>query len=286
MLSNKVSEIMTTNLTAVPADASVFEVVERMVTEDVGRVIITDADVPVGIFTEKDVLKRVVSADLDLRTTKIQEVMTSPVRAVVEETRIVDAFARMYRGKYRHLLVRGRRGKIIGILSMRRILNLAVELGQGASETRMVADIAAATPVLVDESTTVRATVDLMNQRGLTAIIVTKDGAPSGIFTERDLLKRVAAQGIDVKATAISQVMTAPIIKMLRSALVGDVLAEMYRQDIRNMPVSGTGGEVVGLLSMPEILQYATAFNIDEQVRRTWKEVAEFMDSEDQYTPG
>jgi signal-transduction protein with cAMP-binding, CBS, and nucleotidyltransferase domain len=286
MLSNKVSEIMTTNLTAVPADASVFEVVERMVTEDVGRVIITDADVPVGIFTEKDVLKRVVSADLDLRTTKIQEVMTSPVRAVVEETRIVDAFARMYRGKYRHLLVRGRRGKIIGILSMRRILNLAVELGQGASETRMVADIAAATPVLVDESTTVRATVDLMNQRGLTAIIATKDGAPSGIFTERDLLKRVAARGIDVKATAISQVMTAPIIKMPRSALVGDVLAEMYRQDIRNMPVSGTGGELVGLLSMPEILQYATAFNIDEQVRRTWKEVAEFMDSEDQYTPG
>ena len=286
MLSNKVSEIMTTNLTAVPADASVFEVVERMVTEDVGRVIITDADVPVGIFTEKDVLKRVVSADLDLRTTKIQEVMTSPVRAVVEETRIVDAFARMYRGKYRHLLVRGRRGKIIGILSMRRILNLAVELGQGASETRMVADIAAATPVLVDESTTVRATVDLMNQRGLTAIIATKDGAPSGIFTERDLLKRVAARGIDVKVTAISQVMTAPIIKMPRSALVGDVLAEMYRQDIRNMPVSGTGGELVGLLSMPEILQYATAFNIDEQVRRTWKEVAEFMDSEDQYTPG
>ena len=286
MLSNKVSEIMTTNLTAVPVDASVFEVVELMVAEDVGRVIVTDADVPVGIFTEKDVLKRVVSADLDLRTTKIQEVMTSPVRAVVEETRIVDAFARMYRGKYRHLLVRGRRGKIIGILSMRRILNLAVELGQGASETRMVADIAAATPVLVDESTTVRATVDLMNQRGLTAIIATKDGAPSGIFTERDLLKRVAALGIDVKATAISQVMTAPIIKMPRSALVGDVLAEMYRQDIRNMPVSGTGGEVVGLLSMPEILQYATAFNIDEQVRRTWKEVAEFMDSEDQYTPG
>ena len=169
---------------------------------------------------------------------------------------------------------------------LRRILNLAVELGQGASETRIVADVAAATPVLVDESTTVRVTVDLMNKRGLTAIIATKDGAPSGIFTERDLLKRVAAQGIDAKATAIKQVMTAPIIKMPRSALVGDVLAEMYRQDIRNMPVSGTGGELVGLLSMPEILQYATAFNIDEQVRRTWKEVAEFMDSEDQYTPG
>jgi signal-transduction protein with cAMP-binding, CBS, and nucleotidyltransferase domain len=286
MLSNKVSEIMTTNLTAAPVTASIFEVVELMVAQDVGRVIITDADVPVGIFTEKDVLKRVVSAELDLRTAKIQKVMTSPVRAVVEETHIVDAFARMYRGKYRHLLVRGRRGKIIGILSMRRILNLAVELGQGASETRIVADITAATPIVVDESSTVRATVDLMNQHGVSAVIVTQNGSPSGIFTERDLLKRVAAQEADVKITTIKQVMTSPIIKMPRSALVGDVLAEMYRRDIRHMPVSGTAGDLVGLLSMPEILQYATAFNIDEQVRRTWKEVAELMETEDQYTPG
>jgi hypothetical protein len=37
---------------------------------------------------------------------------------------------------------------------------------------------------------------------------------------------------------------------------------------------------------MPEILQYARAFNIDEQVRRSWREVAAALDSDDQYTPG
>jgi hypothetical protein len=42
----------------------------------------------------------------------------------------------------------------------------------------------------------------------------------------------------------------------------------------------------MGLVSMPDILQYAQAFDIDEQVRRTWKEVAEFLDNEEQYTPG
>ena len=72
--------------------------------------------------------------------------MTSPVRAVREETHIIDAFGRMYRGKYRHLLVRGRRGKIIGIVSMRRILNVAVELGQGMSETQNLGEIATARP--------------------------------------------------------------------------------------------------------------------------------------------
>ena len=52
------------------------------------------------------------------------------------------------------------------------------------------------------------------------------------------------------------------------------------------MPVKNDQGELTGSVSMPEILQFARAFNIDEQVRRTWKEVAEYLDTDDQYTPG
>lgn len=286
MLSNKVSEIMTTHLTTAPAAASIFEVMATMVAEDVGRIIVTDEDVPIGIFTEKDVLKRVVNVGIDTHKTPIRSVMTAPARAVREETHIIEAFGKMYRGKYRHLLVRGRRGKIIGIVSMRRILNIAVELGQGLNETRTLGDIAAGPIELVDDNTDVHQTVDVMNKKNVTAVVVTRSGKPVGIFTERDVLKRVATKGLPLKQTPLQQVMTAPIITMPKTALVGDVLAEMYRRDIRNMPVRAENGELIGLVSMPEILQYARAFNVDEQVRRTWKEVAEYLDTEDQYTPG
>ena len=286
MLSNKVSEIMTANLTSVSVSTPVLEVMQLMAGEDVGRVIVTDNAVPVGIFTEKDVLRRVVTTGVDPKETNIKEVMTSPIRAVPEETRIVDAFAKMYKGKYRHLLVRGRRGRIVGIVSMRRILKIAVELGQGKDETQTLARIATAAVTSVESSVTIRETVKLMAEKSLSAVIVTEAGSPAGIFTERDVLKRVAAQGLDLAKTAIKQVMTAPPIIMPSTTLVGDALAEMYRRDVRNLPVSGTGDEIVGLVSMPDILQYAQAFDIDEQVRRTWKEVAEFRDSEDQYTPG
>ena len=286
MLSNKVSEIMTANLTSVPISTPVLEVLQLMAGGDVGRVIVTDNAVPVGIFTEKDVLRRVVTTGIDPKKTTIKEVMTSPIRAVPEETRIVDAFARMYKGKYRHLLVRGRRGRIVGIVSMRRILKIAVELGQGKDETQTLARIATAAVTSVESSVTIQETVKLMAEKSLSAVIVTEAGSPAGIFTERDVLKRVAAQGIDLAKTAIKQVMTAPPIIMPSATLVGDALAEMYRRDIRNLPVSGSGGEIMGLVSMPDVLQYAQAFDIDEQVRRTWKEVEEFLDSEDQYTPG
>jgi signal-transduction protein with cAMP-binding, CBS, and nucleotidyltransferase domain len=286
MLSNKVSEIMTTNLTTAPVSATVLEVMGTMVGEDVGRIIIVDNEVPVGIFTEKDVLKRVVGARIDARTAGIKTVLTAPIRAVREETHIVDAFARMFRGKYRHLLVRGRRGKIIGIVSMRRILNLAVELGQGLSESRSLGDIGSEPILSIDASSTVRQTVALMNEKNAGAVIITGGGKPVGIFTERDVLKRVATQAVDPETTKVGAVMTAPLVTMPRSALIGDVLAEMYRRDIRNMPVSGAQGELLGLIAMPEILQYAKAFNIDEQVRRSWREVAAELDSDDQYTPG
>jgi CBS domain-containing protein len=286
MLSNKVNEIMTANLTAAPISAPVINVIQLMTGEDVGRAIITDKAVPVGIFTEKDVLRRVVNSDIDTKNTEIGKVMTSPIRAVPEETLISDAFARMYKGKYRHLLVRGRRGRIVGIVSMRRILKIAVELGQGKRETQTLGNIATAAAPTIDSQATVSETVKLMAEKNLSAVIVCKAGVPTGIFTERDVLKRVAAAGIEPARTSIDQVMTAPPIIMPHTTLVGAALAEMYRRDIRNMPVSADSGKLMGLISMPDILQYAQAFDFDEQVRRTWKEVQEFLDNEDQYTPG
>ena len=47
MLSNRVSEIMTTHLTKAPVSASIYEVMQTMIAEDVGRIIVTDDDVPV-----------------------------------------------------------------------------------------------------------------------------------------------------------------------------------------------------------------------------------------------
>jgi CBS domain-containing protein len=286
VLSNKVSEIMTTNLKTASIVSSIQEVVEMMASADVGRIIVTDKEVPVGIFTEKDVMKRVVNKNIDPRKSPIKEVMTSPIRAVREETHIVEAFGKMYRGKYRHLLVRGRRGKIVGIVSMRRILGIAVELGQGISETKTLGSLISSGALSMDESSSVYETIDLMIQKGVASIVVSAAGKPVGIFTERDVLKRVAANRIDTKKTQVKQVMTSPLVTMADTALIGEALTEMYKRDIRNMPVMARGNELIGILSMPDILQYAAAFNIDEKVRQTWKEVQEYYDAEDHYTPG
>jgi signal-transduction protein with cAMP-binding, CBS, and nucleotidyltransferase domain len=286
MLSNQVKEIMTTQMTSARITETISRVVEIMVTADIGRVIITDADVPVGIFPEKDVLKRVANKGIDLQQTSIREVMTSPIQAVAEETHILEALGRMYQGNFRHLLVRGRRGTIVGIVSMRRILKIAVELGQGLSETRTVGEIMSGQVLTVDEQRSIAESTELMMNKNSSAVVVTQEQRPKGIFTERDLLKRVINKVPDITKTPVREVMTAPLISMPRTTHIGDVLAEMYRRDIRNMPVKDDREELLGIVSMPDVLHYARAFNIDENVRQSWKEVANFWQSEDHYTPG
>jgi CBS domain-containing protein len=286
VLSTKVSEIMTTQVTWAPVGATVREVVDTMVAEDVGRVIVRDNDRPVGIFTERHVLRHVASRHLDLKTVTVASLMTSPILGVGHGTEIVTALAEMLKGKIRHLQVYDDEGSVIGIVSMRRILAIAVELGQGLSEHRTVGSILMGGALAVDETAPVADAVEVMIRRDATAAVVTAASKPIGIFTERDVLTRVVDREIDCKRVAVKDVMTAPLATMPETALVGEVLAEMYRRDIRNMPIIGERGELSGLVAMADVLQYARAFNIEDSVRKTWREIQDYYESQDRYTPG
>jgi len=286
MLSNKVSEIMTTELVSAAAESTVHEVIAQMVARDVGRIIIIRDDLPVGIFTERHVLKHVVNSKLDPQQTPVEKVMSSPFRAVAEDTHIVEALGEMIKGKIRHLQVLGTRDNIVGIVSMRRILEIAVELGHDLGETQTIGSIVTQTPLSMDESESVWSAVEIMNRNAAGAVVVTSTLKPVGLFTERDVLNRVVAKQLDGTNTVLKQVMTSPLILMPDTALVGQVLGEMYRRDIRNMPIVDASDRLAGLVAMSDVLQYARAFDIDEDVRRTWKEIRTFYDSQDNYTPG
>jgi CBS domain-containing protein len=286
MLSTKISEIMTPNVIMAESSTTIFAVMESMANNNVGGLVINEKQTPVGIFTEQDVLKRVMNRQLDLKKTSVKLVMTTPIRAVGRDTHIVEALGKMYRSKFRHLPVRGEKNAIVGMVSMRDILKLAVELGRNLADTQTIGSVISGNATTVDGSQSVHETIEIMIRQDRGCVIVTKDGRPQGIFTERDVLKRVAVKGVEPHRTPIKQVMTSNWLSMPGSALVGEVLGEMHRRDFRNMPILGERGELVGIVSMADVLHYARGLDIDETVRKTWKEIAEFWESEDQYTPG
>lgn len=101
-----------------PRDATVLEAARLMRDQNVGAVLVMEELALLGIFTERDMVTRVVAERRDSETTKLSEVMTAdPDRVEADETAIT-ALRMMDDGGYRHLPVI-ERGAVVGVVSRR-----------------------------------------------------------------------------------------------------------------------------------------------------------------------
>ncbi len=89
-------------------------------------------------------------------------------------------------------------------------------------------------------------------------IVVNKDQRPVGIFTERDLVRRMAEKGHGVLNQAMSQVMNKPLTIISPSATIWDAMTLMGRADIRRLPVV-ENGILVGILTERDLLRLILA---------------------------
>ena len=103
-------------------DALVIDAVHLMFERKVGALAVTEARRCVGIFTERDLLRRVIHAGKDPATTHVKEVMTSPVVSVSDHTSVAEAAGIMRENNFRHLAIADRRGQLEGIVALRYLL--------------------------------------------------------------------------------------------------------------------------------------------------------------------
>jgi len=121
-------------LISVPASATVAEAVAAMTEREVGAVLIMNEDGLVsGIFTERDVVVRVVKQGRDPKTTPISMVMTRDVRFVTPGTTVEAALSLMHVNRHRHLLVIDG-ARLYGLISIGDLVRLLIEHGEGRFE--------------------------------------------------------------------------------------------------------------------------------------------------------
>lgn len=104
-------------------DTTVAEAARIMAEGNVGSMAIVEGSRIVGIFTERDLMRRVVVKGKDAAATPLSEVMTSPVHTVTDDTSIRDAAALMRRHHMRHLPVLDESGDYVGMLALRYLHN-------------------------------------------------------------------------------------------------------------------------------------------------------------------
>jgi CBS domain-containing protein len=119
---NKVSVLTilgekTSSIYCIAVNASVESAVSEMNRQRIGSILIKDGERCVGIFTERDVLTRVVSGGRDPKTTQLSDVMTRDFQSITSDTSVEDAMQIMTDKRVRHLPILNS-DKLVGMISI------------------------------------------------------------------------------------------------------------------------------------------------------------------------
>jgi CBS domain-containing protein len=112
LLRKKGTSVITTD-----PGASVYDTIATMVDHNVGAIVVTDEGGLIGIFTERDYLRRIVLQGRTSKTTTVRDVMTTDVLTVAPTTAVGAALSIMTEARCRHLPVMVA-GRLAGIVSI------------------------------------------------------------------------------------------------------------------------------------------------------------------------
>jgi CBS domain-containing protein len=124
-----VKKVMSQRLTTIDYRKDLKSVAKQMAALDVGSLLVTKDCEVVGIITETDIVRRALAQDVDLGSTKVEELMSYPVHSIDEGESLDRAHQVMGEHHIRHLLVT-QEGKPAGVLSVRNLLESVYEWAQ------------------------------------------------------------------------------------------------------------------------------------------------------------
>ncbi|MFQ5751015.1 MAG: cyclic nucleotide-binding/CBS domain-containing protein [bacterium] len=105
----------------------VYEVIKVMKDNGIGCVCVVDNHELVGIFTERDVLIKVIGGKLNVQKIKIEDVMTPHPEYLFQDDQIAFALNRMHVGGFRHIPLLNFQGQPTGIISVKDIIGHLVK---------------------------------------------------------------------------------------------------------------------------------------------------------------
>ena len=111
----------------VESDILVTDAIMAMKKATVGAVVVVDSGEVKGMFTERDVMLRIVIPKKDPSETRVSDVMSSPVLTISRETSPDEALNTMWKQHFRHLPVVDENGKVEAMISIRHLLHVKVD---------------------------------------------------------------------------------------------------------------------------------------------------------------
>jgi len=263
----KIEEIMTHEVVTITPESTLHEAARLMGEKHIGSLVVMKYDTPVGIITERDLLS-VVSRGIDLekdwlvggvsiKEEKVEKFMSYPVITICLTSQVKEAARIMIEKRIRRLAV-CESGNLVGIITASDMIRSLPEIPETMQVWFEVDYFMTKRVITADEETLVDRVAKIMAEKRIGSVIITSEGEPIGIFTERDLLTKFLAKDKSL-IKEVGKVCSSPLITAPIGISVHDAAVTMTSKHIKRLPITRER-KLVGMLSARDLVEaYARA---------------------------
>ena len=245
----EVGDIMTEDIATVCPGASVVSAAKIMSDKNISCIIVSDNGDLSGIITETDLLKKAVAEGYDFRKMTVEHIMSTPIRSLPRNLSVLDASRIMEAEKIRRLVI-AEDERLVGIITQTDIVRVLTSYSMWKNvEELMTSDVAA-----ISSSATVKEAADVMAARDISCLVAMDNNAVAGIFTERDILKRVIALKRNPTETILKNVITSPVVSVPSNYSIPSASKMMEKMKIRRLLVMDDLN-LMGVVTQTDILK-------------------------------
>lgn len=264
-----VSEVDLSRYVAVDPAESVAATITSMRQELHSCACVVDRGELVGIFTQRDVLMRVVGrarvCDLP-----IAEEMTESPRTMSADQSVAEGLAIMSEWWVRSVPVVDDGKQLVGNLSWYTVMKTIAGLlshpnDQDQTEPGVehglefvdFTGLNTSTPVLVRAQDGVDVAVHHMRARAIGSVLAVDDrGQLAGILTEYDVLTKLACEDRDLSSVTVEEIMSPDVITLSARSPIVDAIRQMADRGFSHAPLVGESSRPVGIASFRDVAEY------------------------------
>jgi diguanylate cyclase (GGDEF)-like protein/PAS domain S-box-containing protein len=252
VLKRRIKEICSPVVVGVSPGTPASEALVLMRDRNISSILVMQGRHAVGIFTERAVVRFAASRNMDFSGMHICELMSSPVLSVTGDTFIHEALNLMAHSKIRHLVVTGDEGAAEGMLTQS---NLIENLGHDPfMEVKRIDQIMSRIVFTVPPDMPFVKALGEMADKSLSCLVVAEADIPTGIVTERDVL-RLAAHGPVPADCTVGEVMRSPVLTVTPTTSVAQAASLMRQHNVRRLLVTNGDRSIQGLTTQSNVVK-------------------------------
>lgn len=245
----EVGDVMSRDVATVSPGSTVVSAAEIMSSNDISCLIVTENGSLTGIVTETDMLKKAVANGHDFSHMKVEQIMSSPVRSVARNLSVMEAGKIMEAENIRRLVILDEKDPV-GIITQSDMVRVLASY----TLSKEVSEIMSSDVAVVASSENVKAAAEFMASKDISCLVVIDDDSVVGIFTERDLLKRIIAAKRNPARTRMKEVMSSPVVTVPPDCSVLSARRLLEKTSIRRLVVVDDEN-LCGVITQTDILK-------------------------------